>query len=149
MTATKRKLVPTEIMPIRWGDMDAMGHVNNTIYFRYMEQARISWFEAIGARSGVKGQGPVIVNASCTFIKQLVYPGDVEIKTYVGELGRSSLQTYLELRPSYDPQKIVVGTEPGAHCRRQRDCFRTRGDTRMGAPIQHLSRVLSMVGGSA
>jgi acyl-CoA thioester hydrolase len=108
MTATKRKLVHTEIMPIRWGDMDAMGHVNNTIYFRYMEQARISWFEAIGARSGVKGQGPVIVNASCTFIKQLVYPGDVEIKTYVGELGRSSLQTYLELRPSYDPQKIYA-----------------------------------------
>jgi len=108
MTATKRKLVHTETMPIRWGDMDAMGHVNNTIYFRYMEQARISWFEAIGARSAVKGQGPVIVNASCTFIKQLVYPGNVEIRTYVGEIGRSSLQTYLELRPSYDPGKIYA-----------------------------------------
>ena len=34
MTATKRKLVHTEIMAIRWGDMDAMGHVNNTVYFR-------------------------------------------------------------------------------------------------------------------
>ncbi len=108
MTAAKRKLVHTEIMPIRWGDMDAMGHVNNTIYFRYMEQARISWFEAIGARSAVKGQGPVIVNASCTFIKQLVYPGNVEIKTYVGTLGRSSLETYLELRPSYDPDKVYA-----------------------------------------
>ncbi len=108
MTAMKRKLVHTEIMPIRWGDMDAMGHVNNTIYFRYIEQARISWFEAIGARSGAKGQGPVIVNASCTFIKQLVYPGNVEIKTYVGEVGRSSLQTYQELRPSYDTEKIYA-----------------------------------------
>ena len=50
----------------------------------------------------------MIVNASCTFIKQLVYPGNVEIKTYVGETGRSSLQTYLELRPSYDPEKIYA-----------------------------------------
>jgi len=108
MTASKRKLVHTEIMSIRWGDMDAMGHVNNTVYFRYMEQARISWFETIGARSGVNGQGPVIVNASCTFIKQLVYPGKVEIKTYVGEVGRSSVQTYLELRPSYDSGKIYA-----------------------------------------
>ena len=108
MTASKRKLVHTEIMSIRWGDMDAMGHVNNTVYFRYMEQARISWFEAIGVRFAVNGQGLVIVNASCTFIKQLVYPGKVEIKTYVGEVGRSSVQTYLELRPSYDSGKIYA-----------------------------------------
>ena len=33
-------------MPIRWGDMDAMGHVNNTVYFRYMEQTRIEWLYA-------------------------------------------------------------------------------------------------------
>ena len=108
MTAMKRRLAHTEIIPIRWGDMDALGHVNNTIFFRYMEQARISWFEAMDVRSGNGGQGPVIVNTSCNFIKQLVYPGKVEIKTFVGELGRSSLQTYLELRPSYDPDKIYA-----------------------------------------
>lgn len=46
-------------MPIRWGDMDAFGHVNNTVYFRYMEQARISWFEALGIAGGNgEGQGP-------------------------------------------------------------------------------------------
>jgi len=45
-----RKLVHVERIPIRWGDMDAMGHVNNTVYFRYMEQARISWFDALVPR---------------------------------------------------------------------------------------------------
>jgi acyl-CoA thioester hydrolase len=108
MTDMKRKLVHTEIVPIRWGDMDAMGHVNNTIYFRYMEQARISWFESIGARAGPKGQGPVIVNASCTFLKQLVYPGNVEVKTYAGEPGNSSFITWLEMRPSYDPGTLYA-----------------------------------------
>jgi acyl-CoA thioester hydrolase len=45
------KHVFTCVMPIRWGDMDAMGHVNNTVYFRYMEQARLEWFASLG-RSG-------------------------------------------------------------------------------------------------
>jgi acyl-ACP thioesterase len=40
------KLIHITKMPIRWGDMDAYGHVNNTIYFRYMEQARVEWIEA-------------------------------------------------------------------------------------------------------
>ena len=44
-------------MPIRWGDMDAFGHVNNTVYFRYMEQVRISWFEAVGIIGGAE-HGP-------------------------------------------------------------------------------------------
>ena len=43
----ERRLAHVERIPIRWGDMDAMGHVNNTVYFRYMEQARISWFGAL------------------------------------------------------------------------------------------------------
>ena len=38
----EKKLVHIERIAIRWGDMDAMGHVNNTVYFRYMEQARIA-----------------------------------------------------------------------------------------------------------
>ena len=42
-----RRLAHLERIAIRWGDMDAMGHVNNTVYFRYMEQARISWFDRL------------------------------------------------------------------------------------------------------
>ena len=44
--------VHTTTVPIRWGDMDAQGHVNNTVYFRYMEQARVEWFERMRARLG-------------------------------------------------------------------------------------------------
>ena len=46
---TMRKRVHTTRVPIRWGDMDAMGHVNNTVYFRYMEQSRIEWLYACAA----------------------------------------------------------------------------------------------------
>jgi acyl-CoA thioester hydrolase len=108
MTQPRRKLVHTETIPIRWGDMDAMGHVNNTVYFRYMEQARISWFDALGVRPSPRGAGPVIINASCTFMKQLVYPGDVEVRTYAGKVGHSSFETWLEMRPSYDPETVYA-----------------------------------------
>jgi len=104
----QRRHVHTEVIPIRWGDMDAMGHVNNTIYFRYMEQARISWFEALEAGPAPNGTGPIIINASCTFKKELVYPGNVELRMYAGKAGRSSFETWLEMRPSYDPETVYA-----------------------------------------
>lgn len=91
-------LVHRSTQPIRWGDMDALGHVNNTVYFRFMEQARIEWLheqERLGANR--EGSGPVIVNASCTFLVPLVYPGDVEVRMYLGRAGRTSLDSHYEL----------------------------------------------------
>lgn len=95
-------------MPIRWGDMDILGHVNNAVYFRYMEQARVEWLSQINCFSDSAGDGPVIVNAHCTFIRQLKFPGDIEIRTYVGEPGRSSFQTYHEIRRLDDPTTLCA-----------------------------------------
>ena len=94
-----RRLAHVERIPIRWGDMDAMGHVNNIVYFRYMEQARISWFEALLPRreAAWKSTGIVIVNASCNFTRAITYPGTVEVKVFVAKPGRSSVATYYEL----------------------------------------------------
>ncbi|MBZ2209429.1 acyl-CoA thioesterase [Massilia soli] len=110
-----KKLVHTMRMPIRWGDMDAMGHVNNTVYFRYTEQARIAWLESIECLPNPEGEGPVIVNAHCTFIKQLKYPGEIEVTTLVGPAGRSSFETYYEIRlVGDDGQAGVLHSEGGA-----------------------------------
>ena len=90
----------TSIQPIRWADMDALGHVNNTVYFRYMEQARIEWLYDYAREHGSgysAGTGPVIVNASCTFLEPLVYPGDCEVRMFLGELGRSSVGSFYEI----------------------------------------------------
>jgi acyl-CoA thioester hydrolase len=93
------RLAHVERIPIRWGDMDAMGHVNNTVYFRYMEQARISWFEAlIPEEDAWQSTGIVIVNASCNYKRPITYPGTVEVKLLVGPPGGSSVPTFYELR---------------------------------------------------
>jgi len=80
--------------------MDALGHVNNTVYFRYMEQARIEWLFAQAREDGggyVSGTGPVIANASCTFHEPLVYPGDCEVRMYLAGPGRSSVGSFYEI----------------------------------------------------
>ena len=90
-----RKLVHTERIDIRWGDMDAMGHVNNTVYFRYMEQARIGWFESLVPRGEAwRSMGIVIVNASCNFKKPINYPGTrggEGVRRRAGRLERADL----------------------------------------------------------
>ncbi len=95
---SSKKLVHTMRMPIRWGDMDAMGHVNNTNYFRYIESARIAWLEQVGGLPDSRTEGPVIVNASMNFLKQLTYPGDIEVRTFVAPPGRSSVEVSHEIR---------------------------------------------------
>ncbi|UCE31623.1 MAG: acyl-CoA thioesterase [Burkholderiales bacterium] len=112
--AAQRILVFRLEVPIRWGDMDAMGHVNNTVYFRYMEQARLSWFDAMGWPYDPNGTGALIINASCTFLRQLEYPGTVLVHHFVGELGRSSFQTFVELRRTDEPDTLYA--EGAARC---------------------------------
>jgi acyl-CoA thioester hydrolase len=96
-------------IPLRWGDMDSFGHVNNTVYFRFMEEVRICWFRELPLTSaGVEGQGPVIVNASMEFLRQLHYPGDVIGRMFVGTPGRSSFDTRFELYRADDPATLYA-----------------------------------------
>lgn len=97
-----KKQVFSMTLPIRWGDMDAMGHVNNTVYFRYLEIVRIEWMRAIGCEPDPRGEGPVIVNAFCNFHKQLEYPGEVRATLFVSDPGRSSFESWCTLSRSDD-----------------------------------------------
>ena len=102
----KKKLVYEMTAQIRWGDMDAMGHVNNTVYFRYLEMIRIEWMRSLGSQPDPVGQGQVIVNAFCNFYKQLEYPGDVLLKMYASDPGRSSFETWGTMERA-DPPDVI------------------------------------------
>jgi acyl-CoA thioester hydrolase len=106
---SQRKLVHTSLIPIRWGDMDAYGHVNNTIYFRFMEQCRIEYLEWQGYKVMPQDTAPVIINAGCTFLIPLNYPGVVEIKMFCGHPGRSSIPTQYEIRLQGDDKLYATG----------------------------------------
>ena len=101
-----KKLVHEMPLSIRWGDMDAMGHVNNTVYFRYLETARIEWMRSIGCNPDPSGQGPVVLNAFCNFYKQLEYPGDVCVKIYVSDPARTTFETWGTMERADQPGVI-------------------------------------------
>ncbi|MDO9359595.1 MAG: acyl-CoA thioesterase [Polaromonas sp.] len=104
----KKKLVFETRLPIRWGDMDAMGHVNNASYFRYLETVRIDWMYSIGCVPDPKGEGPVIVNAFCNFYKQLEYPGDVLVKMYASDPARTTFETWGTMERVDQPDVIYA-----------------------------------------
>ena len=102
----RKKLVYEMTIPIRWGDMDAMGHLNNTLYFRYMETIRIEWFRSIRCMVDPTGQGPLIVNAFCNFHRQFEYPGDVLARMYVSDPGRTSFESWCTMERAEQPGVI-------------------------------------------
>jgi acyl-CoA thioester hydrolase len=104
MTETRRR-AHVERIPIRWGDMDAMDHVNNTVYFRFMQEARICGFGRLRMPEDARRSiGIVIANASCDYRRALAYPGTVEIRLFVGAPGGSGVPTGYELRREEEAQ---------------------------------------------
>ena len=89
--------------------MDAYQHVNNTVYFRYMEQARVEYLQGLGYKVMPVGTAPVVVNTGCTFLIPLNYPGTVEVKMFTGRPGRSSVPTSFELRLQGDDKLYATG----------------------------------------
>lgn len=86
-------------VPVAWGDMDAFGHVNNTVYLRWFESARIAYFERIGL-SGLapQGVGPILARATCDYAIPLVYPDTVLAEATVAKLGNTSFTMHYRVR---------------------------------------------------
>jgi acyl-CoA thioester hydrolase len=103
-----KTLVRTQTIAMRWGDMDAMGHLNNASYFRYLETIRIDWMHAVGCYPDPQGEGPVILNAFCNFNKQLVYPGDVLARMYVSDVADKTFETWCSLSRSDAPDEVCA-----------------------------------------
>jgi hypothetical protein len=69
MKKEEGKLVRVDRVAMRWGEMDALGHMNNVSYFRYFEQARISWFDTLAIDYRPGSEGPILGSLSCRYIK--------------------------------------------------------------------------------
>lgn len=104
----QKRLIHSMTMPIRWGDMDVMGHVNNTLYFRYMEIARTHWLIEKGIPLDPANEALVLLNTFCNFLQQLEFPGDAIVRTYVGAMGRTSFDVYHEISRTDQPDKIFA-----------------------------------------
>lgn len=105
----EHKILVHEIaLPIMWGDMDHLGHVNNTVYFKYMEQVRVTWIEAVTGPLSEERDGAVVANAFFNFYRPLVFPGDVVVRLYVASPGRTSIDTYVTIERTDEPGELYA-----------------------------------------
>jgi acyl-CoA thioester hydrolase len=79
-------------IPVQWGDQDAFGHVNNTVYLRWFESARIAYFERMGIMDlhEMERLGPILASATCDYRRPVTYPDTVLVGAQVTRIGNSS-----------------------------------------------------------
>lgn len=72
-------------IPVAWGEMDAMQHVNNAVYFRWFESARIAYFDRIRNRNPLEndGMGLILHSIQCRYRLPLTYPDTVSVAVRV------------------------------------------------------------------
>jgi acyl-CoA thioester hydrolase len=73
---------------VAWGEMDSLQHVNNIVYFRYFESARMAYFHEIDIWSymDVTGIGPILASTQCRFRIPLAYPDTVSVGTRISDV---------------------------------------------------------------
>jgi acyl-CoA thioester hydrolase len=85
MSETKQEhFFPARLeLRLDWGEMDVLGHINNVMYFKYLQAARVQYWEIIGLSTLLKGVqiGPTLANTTCNFIKPLFYPDSIRIES--------------------------------------------------------------------
>ena len=84
---------PVEVqLPVQWGDMDAFQHVNNTVFLRWFESARIAYFEKVGMPTGAGGTaaGPILARATVDFRKPVTFPDRITSRARIAKVGTTS-----------------------------------------------------------
>jgi acyl-CoA thioester hydrolase len=95
-------------VPVQWGDQDAFAHVNNVVYFRWFESARIAYFRRIGliAERDAENLGPILAASSCDYRRSIAFPDTVRVGIRATRIGRTSIG--LEHRIVSEEQKALA-----------------------------------------
>ncbi len=101
---------PIEVpISVLWGDMDALGHVNNARYFVWFEAARIATFAAIGVKVDEPSEvGPIVATTSCDYLKPLRYPAELVAGCRISKVGRTSLVMEYAIWPAGEPAAVAA-----------------------------------------
>ncbi len=102
--------VHTTQVPVRWGDLDAAGHVNNSRFFTYFEEARVDWLGATLDGPLFVESGPVLANATCDFKQPLTHPATLVIDVYATPPGHASLKNVYDATLEKAGTRVATGT---------------------------------------
>lgn len=97
--------------PIAWGDMDALGHVNNVAYFRYMESARVDFLRRLGVivLNQPDGVGVILQSAQCRFRRPVKFPDTLTISSAVRHIEADRFTLAHEMRSQATGEIVASG----------------------------------------
>lgn len=97
-------------MPVQWGDEDSFGHVNNVVYIRWLETARIAYMEQCGLQQWLRrgSIGPILASIHCDYRRPIHYPDTVLLGSRLAKLGNSSITI---AHVVYSQQQAAVAAE--------------------------------------
>jgi acyl-CoA thioester hydrolase len=100
-------------LPVQWGDMDSFAHVNNVVYLRWFESARIAYFERAGIleRMATERVGPILARQTIDYRLPLQYPDTLRVATTVIKLGKTSFTMGLRMRSRAQGRAIAAEGE--------------------------------------
>jgi len=99
-------------LPILWGDMDSLGHVNNARYLTWFESVRIALFERVGMETtGTPSEGPILASTHCDFLLPLQWPGEVIVGTGISRIGTKSFTMVYQLARTDEPEHLAARGE--------------------------------------
>ena len=99
-------------IPLQWGEMDAYGHVNNAVYFRYFETARMRYFDELGFQAvmDAEGVGPILAHTACRFRMPLQHPDTLTVGVAVGEIGADRFEMHYRVISGQHGKLAAEGT---------------------------------------
>jgi acyl-CoA thioester hydrolase len=89
--------------------MDSLGHVNNLVYLRWFEEARIRYFACSGMMGPDGGVPVILARQHCDYLAALTYPDDVEVRCSVTKIGRSSITLSFAIRSDKHGADVARG----------------------------------------
>lgn len=100
-------------IPVAWGEMDAFQHVNNVVYARWLETARMLYFERVGLVRRVReeGVGPILARTAIDYRRPVTYPDTVRVDVSVTRIGGSSFTMAFRVWSEAQAAEVATGEQ--------------------------------------
>ncbi len=100
-------------IPVAWGEMDAFHHVNNVVYARWIESARVAYFTRLGLmdRQRTDGVGPILGHIAIDYRRPVAYPDTVRVEVTTTKIGRSSFTMAYRVWSTDQRAEVATGED--------------------------------------
>lgn len=100
-------------LTVRFRDCDSLGHVNNAVYFTYLEEARFRWFREVFGEGAFAHHSIILAEAKCSFRAPATFGEILDVGIRVERIGKSSFAHRYRIESQKDRRLIAEGESVG------------------------------------